>query len=221
VAAAPITVLIADDHTMFREGLARLLTSYGGMEVVGSVANGELAVELAEKTRPDVVVMQVQLPFEKAKASLVRMRAISPPPKFVVVTMFENPRYLREMMSLGTSAFLVKSASTEHLIGAIRAAVFDPKGENVVVGMPRNLLEQARGGSRGLLSARELEVLLLAARGLSNGEIGENLYVAPATVRRHLANVYQKMGVHSRSEATRKALTEDWITISDVTKERD
>jgi len=218
VAVTPITVLIADDHTMFREGLARLLASYGGMEVVGSVANGELAVELAEKTKPDVVIMQVQVPFEKARASLVRIRAISPPPKVVVVTMFENPRYLREMMSLGTSAFLVKSASTEHLIGAIRAAVFDPKGENVVVGMPRNLLEQARGGSRGVLSARELEVLLLAARGLSNQEIGENLYVAPATVRRHLANVYEKMGVHSRSEATRKALTEDWITISDVTK---
>jgi DNA-binding NarL/FixJ family response regulator len=121
-------------------------------------------------------------------------------------------------MSLGASAFLVKSASSEHLIGAIRAAVFDPHGENVVVGMPTKMLEEAEGGSQGVLSARELEVLLLAARGLSNDEIGDRLFIAPSTVRRHLANVYEKMDVHSRSEATRKALTEEWITIDDMTE---
>jgi DNA-binding NarL/FixJ family response regulator len=73
-----------------------------------------------------------------------RARAVSPVPKVVVVTMFENPRYLRELMRLGASAYLIKSASTRHLIGAIRAAVFDPKGENVVVGMPREMLEATR-----------------------------------------------------------------------------
>ena len=141
------------------------------MEVVGSTPNGEEAVALAQRTRPDVVLMQVQIPFERAKDILTRMRALSPPPKVVIVTMFESPRYLRELMNLGASAFLIKSASTEHLIGAIRAAVFDPKGENVVVGMPREMLEEARRGSGGVLSARELEILLLAARGLSNGKI--------------------------------------------------
>jgi DNA-binding NarL/FixJ family response regulator len=145
--ADPIKVLLADDHTMFREGLAGLLASYGGMEVVGSAPNGEEDVALAERTRPDVVLMQVQMPFEKASDILSRMRAVSPTPKVVIVTMFENPRYLRELMSLGTSAYLIKSASTQHLIGAIRAAVFDPKGENVVVGMPREMLEDARRGS--------------------------------------------------------------------------
>jgi DNA-binding NarL/FixJ family response regulator len=122
-------------------------------------------------------------------------------------------------MSLGASAYLIKSASTQHLIGAIRAAVFDPKGENVVVGMPREMLEEARKGSRGVLSARELEILLLAARGLSNRRISEKLHIAEATVRRHLANTYAKMDVSSRSEATRKALQEDWITVSDVTED--
>ena len=141
-----ITVLLADDHTMFREGLAGLLASYGGMRVVGSTPNGEEALALAEKERPDVVIMQVQIPFEKAKDILVRMRRISPPPKVVIVSMFENPRYLRELMSLGASAFLVKTGSTRHLIGAIRAAVFDPKGKNVVVGMPREMLEETTGG---------------------------------------------------------------------------
>ncbi|HEX7170033.1 MAG TPA: response regulator transcription factor [Rubrobacter sp.] len=217
--ADPITVLLADDHTLFREGLAGLLGSYGGMEVVGSTPNGEEAVALAQRTRPDVVLMQVQIPFEKAKDILTRMRALSPPPKVVIVTMFESPRYLRELMNLGASAFLIKSASTEHLIGAIRAAVFDPKGENVVVGMPREMLEEVRRGSGGVLSARELEILLLAARGLSNGKIAQSLHIAEGTVRRHLANTYSKMEVSSRAEATRKALQQDWITIGDVTED--
>ena len=214
-----ISVLLADDHTMFREGLADLLASYGGMRVVGSTLNGEEALALAEEQRPDVVIMQVQIPFQKAKDILVRMRRVSPSPKVIIVTMFENPRYLRELMSLGASAFLVKTGSTRHLIGAIRAAVFDPKGENVVVGMPREMLKETRGGSGGMLTARELEILLLAPRGLSNSEISENLHLAEATVRRHLANTYSKMAVNSRSEATRMALREEWITIGDVTED--
>ena len=217
--ADPIKVLLADDHTLFRNGLAGLLASYGGMEVVGSTPNGEEAVALVEKTRPDVVLMQVQVPFERAKYILARMRAVLPPPKVVIVTMFESPRYLRELMGLGASAYLIKSASTQHLIGAIRAAVFDPQGENVVVGMPREMLEEASKGSGGVLSARELEILLLAARGLSNREISEKLHLAQATVRRHLANTYSKMEVSSRGEATRKALQEEWITVSDVTED--
>ena len=215
----PIKVLLADDHTLFRNGLAGLLASYGGMEVVGSTPNGEEAVDLVERTRPDVVLMQVQVPFERARDNLVRMRAVLPPPKVVIVTMFESPRYLRELMGLGASAYLIKSASTQHLIGAIRAAVFDSQGENVVVGMPREMLEEARKGSGGVLSARELEILLLAARGLSNREISEKLHLAEATVRRHLANTYSKMEVSSRGEATRKALQEEWITVSDVTED--
>jgi DNA-binding NarL/FixJ family response regulator len=214
-----ITVLLADDHTMYREGLAGMLASYGGMQVVGSTPNGEEAVALAERERPDVVIMQVQIPFEKAKDILVRMRRLSPPPKVIIVSMFENPRYLRELMSLGASAFLIKTGSTRHLIGAIRAAVFDPKGENVVVGMPQEMLEETREGSGGVLSVRETEILLLAARGFSNREISKNLHIAEATVRRHLANTYSKMEVNSRSEATRMALREDWITISDVTED--
>lgn len=217
--ADPIKVLLADDHTLFRNGLAGLLASYGGMEVVGSTPNGEEAVALVERTRPDVVLMQVQVPFERAKYILARMRAVLPPPKVVIVTMFESPRYLRELMGLGASAYLIKSASTQHLIGAIRAAVFDPQGENVVVGMPREMLEEAKKGSGGVLSARELEILLLAARGLSNREISEKLHLAEATVRRHLANTYSKMEVSSRGEATRKALQEEWITVSDVTED--
>jgi DNA-binding NarL/FixJ family response regulator len=220
-ASEPIGVLLADDHTMFRQSLAGILTSYGGIEVVAEVPNDEQALRLAHQERPDVVVMQVQMPFERAKESLRQMRRLSDPPKVVIVTMFESPRYLRDLMGLGASAYLVKTGSSQHLIGAIRAAVSDPKSEHAVVGMPRGMLEEAKEGSDALLSARELEIVLLAARGLSNGQIAARVHLAEATVKRHLANVYIKMGVGSRGEATRMALREEWITIKDVTDDLD
>lgn len=149
---------------MFREGLARLLASYGGLEIVAEVPNDQEALRLAQDEKPDVVVMQVQMPFERAKESLLKMRQISPPPKVVVVTMFEDLRYVQELTRLGASAYLLKSVSVEHLIGAVRAAVFDPKGQNVVVGMPREMIEEDQRGTGGVLSVREMEILLLVAR---------------------------------------------------------
>lgn len=213
-----IRVLLADDHTMFRQGIAGVLEEYGGMEVVGQTRNDERAVELARRTRPDVVLMQVQMPIQRARDNLRRMRETTdPPPKVVIVTMIEDPRRVREIMNLGVSAYIVKSASAEHLVAAVRAAILDPKSKDVVVGMPLDLLEKAEKSSQGVLSARELEILLLAARGLSNRQIANSLHVAEGTVKRHLANTFEKMDVRSRGEATRKALYEEWITIQDVT----
>jgi DNA-binding NarL/FixJ family response regulator len=218
-AESPVRVLLADDHTMFREGLANVLATYGGIEVVAETTNDEGAVALAHEHKPDVVVMQAQLPLERAKETLDQMRRISPPPKVVICTMFEDPRYVREFLKLGVSAYLVKSASVEQLIAAVRVSVLDPKGNNVVVGMPREMLEEAEDGAEGALSARELEILLLAARGLSNRQKASSLRVAEATIKRHLANTYEKIGVGSRGEAARKALAEGWITIEQVTEE--
>ncbi|HEX2741785.1 MAG TPA: response regulator transcription factor [Rubrobacter sp.] len=212
-----IRVLLADDHTMFRQGIAGVLDEYGGMEVVGQTSNDEGAVEMARRTKPDVVLMQVQMPIQRAKENLRLMREVEPPPKVVIVTMIEDPRHVREIMDVGVSAYIVKSASAEHLVAAVRAAILDPKSKNVVVGMPLGLLEKAERGSQGVLSARELEILLLAARGLSNRQIANSLHVAEGTVKRHLANTFEKMDVRSRGEATRMALHEEWITIQDVT----
>lgn len=214
----PTRVLLADDHTLFREGMAGLLASYGALEVVGETVNGERAVALARETKPDVVIMQVQMPPEKARRALERMQAISPTPKIVIVTMFEDPRMMRELLSLGASAYVLKSASSRQLIGAVRAAVFDPNSENVVVGMPRDALMESDEGTAGLLSARQLEILLLASRGLSNRQIAASLHITEGTVKRHLADTYRKMEVGSRGEAARKALQEEWITIRDVTE---
>lgn len=217
----PITVLLADDHTMFREGLARVLTTYGGLEVVGETTNDEGALILAREKKPDVIIMQVQMPFEKASESLEKMREIEPAPKVIIVTMFEDPGTMRAFLRLGTSGYVLKSSSTTQLVSAIRAAAFAPEDGNVVVGMPRTMLEEAEGGQESVLSVRELEILLLAARGLSNREIATSVFLAEGTVKRHLANTYQKMGVASRGEAARKALQEDWITVGEITHEED
>ena len=213
----PITVLLADDHTMFREGLARVLTTYGGLEVVGETTNDEGALILAREKKPDVIIMQVQMPFEKASESLEKMREIEPAPKVIIVTMFEDPGTMRAFLRLGTSGYVLKSSSTTQLVSAIRAAAFAPDDGNVVVGMPRTMLEESEEGSEGVLSVRELEILLLAARGLSNRQIASRVHLAEGTVKRHLSNTYHKMGVGSRGEAARKALQEDWITVSEIT----
>ena len=213
---APIRVLLADDHTMFREGLAGILAAYGAMKVVAEVPNDAEALRLARELAPDVVVMQVQIPFERSLETLSAMRSFPDPPKVVICTMFESPRYIRALTGAGASAYLLKSSSAEHLIAAVRAAILDPEGGDVVVGMPLAMLERTEGGAESVLSARELEILLLAARGLSNGRIASSLHISEATVKRHLANVYEKMGVGSRGEAARKALMRDWITIEEL-----
>ncbi len=156
--------------------------------------------------------------LEAGRGTLRETRTFARPPKVVIVTMLEEPRYVRELMELGASAYLLKSSSAEHLVAAVRGAVFDPNGEPVVVGMPRSMLERTEEGGDVLLSAREVEVLLFVARGLSNRQISQRLHVAESTVKRHLANIYPKIGVRSRGEAARKALSENWITIEEVTE---
>jgi CheY-like chemotaxis protein len=132
----PIRVLLADDHTMFREGLAAILASHGGLEIVAEAPNDEDALRLARELSPDVVIMQVQMPFQRAVATLEAMRSFPDPPKVVIVTMFESPRYVRDLTGAGALAYLLKTSSSEHLVAAVRAAVLDPEGKNAVVGMP-------------------------------------------------------------------------------------
>jgi DNA-binding NarL/FixJ family response regulator len=217
-ASRPIRVLLADDHTMFRQGLAAILASYAGMEVIAEVPNDAAALELARELSPDVVIMQVQVPFQKAVETLKAMRSFPDPPKVIIVTMFESPRYIRALSGVGASAYVLKSTTSEHLVAAVRAAAFDPVSENIVVGMPEGMLEGTREGAESVLTARELEILLLASRGLSNEHIASSLHLSEGTVKRHLANTYIKMGVHSRGQASREALLREWITIEEITE---
>jgi DNA-binding NarL/FixJ family response regulator len=214
------TVLLADDHTMFREGMAKLLTAYGGLEVVGETANDDGAVALVRETKPDVVIMEARVPFEVAAGFLDDMRRVEPRPKVIIVTMFDDPAMMRDYLRLGVSGYVLKSSSTTQLVSAIRAAALTPEEGNVVLGMPRVVLEEAAGGRpESPLSVRELEILLLAARGLSNRQIAARVNLTEGTVKRHLSNSYHKMGVGSRGEAARKALQADWITVGEITDE--
>jgi DNA-binding NarL/FixJ family response regulator len=212
-----IRVLLVDDHTMFRQGLAGILASYGGLEVLADVPNDAQALEVARDLGPDVVIMQVQMPFERAIETLEAMCTFPDPPRVIIVTMFESPRYVRALTGVGASAYVLKTASAEQLVATVRTAIFDEQGKNAVVGMPEEMLQESTDGMEDVLSARELEILLLAARGLSNQQIAASANLAEATVKRHLATVYKKMGVSSRGEAAREALLRDWITIEELT----
>jgi DNA-binding NarL/FixJ family response regulator len=214
-----IRVHLADDHTMFREGLESILASRrGGIDVVGqSSSEGEDAVALIEENKPDVVIAQIDADLNTAREVLLRIRSSSPDSRIVVLTMFDNLRYLRALSKMGIDAYIHKSSSSEELLATIDAASREPNGENVVVSMPRGLLERMGEEPVGMLSERETEIMVLAARGLTNNRIGEELHISEATVKRHLANVYQKIGVRSRSEGVRKALMEQWIGLAEIT----
>ena len=215
-----VRVHLADDHAMFREGLESILLASrgGGIEVVGrSSTGGEDAIALVEENKPDVVITQVDVDLKTAQEVLSKLRSASPSSRIVVLTMFENLRYLKALSKLGIDAYVHKSSSSEELIATIDALSRDPGGENVVVSMPRGLLERLGEEPVGALSERESEIVVLAARGLTNHQIATELNLAPATVKRHLANVYQKIGVRSRSEAVRTALMEQWIGIGEIT----
>ena len=216
----PIRVLLADDHTMFRQGLGEMLQTDEGIKVVGQAENGAEAVALARELVPDVVILDVEMPVMGAQEAMNKILRLQARPKIVVVTMHDDPSLVRELLALGASAYLVKSASMNELLSAVHAAAESPEGphdENVVMVVPRETLKQVERGVNNL-SARELEILLFVARGLSNRQISRVLHLSEATVKRHLANIYPKIEVSSRGEATRKALREGWISTRDVTE---
>src|ERR671913_975911 len=213
-----VRVHLADDHTMFREGLESILASHGGIEVVGrSSSGGEDAVALIEENKPEVVITKIDTNLKRAQEVLSKIRLASPESRIVVLTMHDNLHYLKALSKLGIDAYIHKSSSSEELIATIGTLSREPDGENVVVSMPRSLLERLGEEPAGALSERETEIVVLTARGLSNHQIATELNLSEATVKRHLANVYAKIGVQSRSEAVRTALMEQWIGIHEIT----
>ena len=214
----PVRAILIDDHIMFREGLVSILASRtAGIEVVGHSSTGE-AFALLRETSPEVVITQIDVDLHKAKEVLRRIREASPDSRIVVLTIFDNLRYVQALSKLGIDAYIHKTFSTRELIATIETLMREPRGENTVVSMPRGSLERMGDGPMGTLSERETEVLVHVARGRSNYQIATEMHLAESTVKRHLANIYQKVGVGSRSEATRLALQEMWIGISEITQ---
>jgi DNA-binding NarL/FixJ family response regulator len=216
-------VLLADDHAMVREGMSEMLSTDEEIEVVGEAENGQEAVELVRKLKPDVVILDVEMPVMGAQAALTRMLRISPLPKVIIVTVFADPRLVRELLGRGASAYLSKSASTQDLITTVHSVARGQYEDNVILSVPRGALDAAEDNAAGdessPLSLREMEVLLSVARGMSNKQVAEKLHLSVTTVKRHLSNIYEKLKVGSRGEATRKAISEGWISSWDVAQD--
>jgi DNA-binding NarL/FixJ family response regulator len=213
-AVGSIRVVLADDHQMFREGVREMLATDENIEVVGEAKNGEEAVALAKRLRPDVLLLDVEMPVMGARETMDQLFGeLSPPPRVVVVTMHDEPRLVRDLLARGASAYLTKSASLQELLSAVRSASAGAGGDAVVV--PQEVLDRL-GNEADHLSDRELEVLLQAARGMSNRQIAGSLHLSEATVKRHLANIYPKLSVVSRTEAVRVALSNGWISTREL-----
>jgi DNA-binding NarL/FixJ family response regulator len=207
-----IRVLLADDHAMFRQGVSEMLSTDGEIEVVGEAENGQEAVALARRLEPDVVLLDVEMPGMGAKEAMEIMLGNSPSPRVIIVTMHDDPGLVRELIGLGASAYLVKSATIEELHTAVHTAASSTARDVII--RPETLENPAAADG---ISGRELEVLLMVARGMSNQQIAISLHLSEATIKRHLANIYPRIGVSSRGEAVRMALSKEWIRPRDIT----
>lgn len=216
-------MLLADDHAMVREGMSEMLSTEEDIQVVGEAENGQEAVELVRKLKPDVVILDIEMPVMGAQAALTRMLRISPLPKVIIVTVFADSRLVRELLGRGASAYLSKSASTQDLITTVKSVARGQYEDNVILSVPRGALDAAEDNAAGdessSLSRREMEVLLSVVRGMSNKQAAEKLHLSVTTVKRHLSNIYEKLNVSSRGEATRKAISEGWISSWDVAQD--
>lgn len=203
----PITVLLADGHEHFRKSIAEVLKAgTTNVRIEGEAKNDSETVDLARRKEPDVVLLDLEIPLTGAKGLVYRLAEASPTSKVVVLAMYEDAGLADELLVSGASAYVVKGASRDELLSAIRAA---KRGEkSIVLSVSRSKPKRLKVPLEERLSARQLEILTLAARGMSNRKIAGTLHISEATVKRHLANIYAKLQVSSRNEAAEKGLAE-------------
>jgi DNA-binding NarL/FixJ family response regulator len=206
-----ITVLIADDQALIRSGLRAIIESEPAMEVVGEAGDGAEAVEAVRRLRPHVALMDIRMPrLDGVAATRALLRGAAPvPTRILILTTFHLDAYVTEALRAGASGFLLKDATADQLIDAVQVIA---SGEAILApSVTRRLLETMAGGAaapgdggqqiRDLLSAREVDVLLLVARGLSNAEISAKLHLAETTVKSHVQSMLGKLGVRDRLQA--------------------
>ncbi|MFI5593350.1 response regulator [Amycolatopsis sp. NPDC051758] len=193
-----ITVLIADDHPIVRDGLRGIFTGRG-FEVVGEAANGAEAVVLAERLRPDVVLMDLRMPGTDGVAAITELARLGNPARVLVLTTYDTDSDVVPAIEAGATGYLLKDAPREDLFRAVEAAA---RGEAVLSpAVAGRLMGRMREPAQESLSQRELEVLTLVARGSTNKEAAKKLFISEATVKTHLIHVYTKLGVKDRAAA--------------------
>ncbi len=213
-------ILLVDDHALVREGTRRLIEMESDVIVVAEASSGEEAVELTRKLRPDIAVMDIAMPGMGGIEATRAIKKDCPATAVLILSAYDDEPYLLALLDAGAAGFLLKNVHSQELIRAIRAVA---RGESVLQPsltekMMRRLSTQpdATPHPVNLLSEREFDVLRLAARGLLNKEIAARLGLSIRTVHSHLANIFMKMHVGSRTEAVLLALRQGMISLQDT-----
>lgn len=214
----PINVLLVDDHAVLRDGLSNIISLEEDMEVVGQASSGAEALKMIEELQPDVVLMDINMPGMSGVEAIRRIRAKDQKVAVLVLTMFDRDEYLYESIRAGATGYLLKDAPSSDVIDAIRSA---SRGESTLHPvMARKLLDNISGGKKtdrgsneDSLTPRELDVLNLMVKGLSNKEIAEQLFISDKTVKIHVSNILKKLRVKSRSQAIIYAIQHELVLL--------
>lgn len=205
----PVTVVIADDHQLVRQGLRRYLETAEDISVVGEASGGHEAVQIVRELKPDVVVLDVRMDDLDGIEATKQIREHTPETAVVILTGHEEDGVVLEAMRAGARGYVLKARDAEHLVSTVRLVangnmVIDPDAAGAVA----DQLDGERGRQRGLgdLTKRELEVLRFLAMGHTNRQIAEKLFISPDTVKTHLEHIYQKLGTPDRTAAVAEAM---------------
>lgn len=212
----PVRIVLADDHTLLREAVRDVLTAEDDLFVVGEAADGDSLVSTAARMRPDVVLMDVEMPRSVPTETVRRVLSVSPASRVLVLSMHDAPQIVRDMVACGVSGFLHKSISRHGLTSAIRTSVeagpaSAPGVRRLVMSVSQEALMRDPGTGDVPISPREREVLTLVAAACSNRQIASRLKITEATVKRHLRNAFEKLGAVSRIDAVNKATEQGLI----------
>jgi len=202
-----LRVVVADDHPIVRLGICNALREEPDIEIVGEASNGPQALRLVEALRPDVLILDVQMPGMDGVAVARQVRARCPDTRILILSAYALDRYVFGALSEGVDGYLLKDDAVEHVVGAVRTVAqaqtwLSPPVAGKVV--QRTVGHEPLGPDR--LTKREMEVLRLMVQGRSNAEIAESLYITERTVRFHVSNIFAKLGVSSRIEAVTQAV---------------
>ncbi|MDP9861393.1 MULTISPECIES: response regulator transcription factor [Streptosporangium] len=206
----PTTIGIVDDHALFREGLREILWAHDDFAVVGEAGDSVEALTMVAGERPDVLLLDIEIPGRGVLDTVAQVRAMSPGTKIIVLSMYDGPQLLSRLLAAGIHGYLLKSVHREEVISAIRSVVNDP--DRLVLAVSRDSLAQVNGASSDVLTDKERQVLEFAAQALSNHQIATRLGLTEATVKRHLRNIFVKLGAVSRIDAVNKAVAASLIT---------
>ena len=200
----PIRILIADDHPIVRAGLQDVLSTQPDFEVIAEAKNGAEAVTLADRLKPHVVLTDLSMPEMDGVTAIARIKAEHQDIHILVLTTYDSDSDVLPAIEAGAIGYLLKDSPREELFEAIRAAA---QGKPLLTSsIAARLMERMRGPAVEALSSREIDVLKLVAKGTSNREIADRLYITEATVKSHLIRIYSKLGVADRTAAVTKAL---------------